>query len=176
MKEIKSVEIAIVDEKTGEAFQKAVNRILCSLARAGHKVVERQILLEQYRAMFVYETVVHKPENQADALELMGERPTCGSCRYCERSADKRVKPRCTFDDRRWKVSDSRAACEDYDGKEEEDGETKVSAGETKRPAQVQQPKQGRRSGRRDASNALLLTEWGTRTEAPDAGEDREAL
>lgn len=72
MKEIKSVEIAIVDEKTGEAFEKAVNRILCSLARAGHEVVERQILLEQYRAMFVYETVVLKPENLADALELMG--------------------------------------------------------------------------------------------------------
>lgn len=176
MKEIKSVEIAIVDEKTGEAFEKAVNRILCSLARAGYKVVERQILLEQYRAMFVYETVVLKPENQADVLELMGERPTCGSCRYCEHSADGRVKPRCTFDDRRWKVSDSRAACEDYYGKEEEDGETKVSAGEAKRPAQVQQPKQGRRSGRRDASNALLLTEWGTRTEAPDAGKDRGAL
>ena len=176
MKEIKSVEIAIVDEKTGEAFQKAVNRILCSLARAGHRVVERQILLEQYRAMFIYETVVLKPENQADVLELMGERPTCGSCRYCEHSADKRVKPRCTFDDRRWKVSDSRAACEEYEGKEEEDGETKVSAGETKRPAEVQQPQKGRRSGRRAAPNTLRLPAWGTRTETPDAGEDRGVL
>ena len=176
MKEIKSVEIAIVDEKTGEAFEKAVNRILCSLARAGHKVVERQILLEQYRAMFVYETVVLKPENQADALELMGERPTCGSCRYCEHSADKRVTPRCTFDDRRWKVSDSRAACEDYDGKEEEDGETKVSAREAKRSAGVQQRLQSRRGGRSAAPNTLRLPACGTRTETPDAGEDREVL
>lgn len=176
MKEIKSVEIAIVDEKTGEAFQEAVNRILCSLAIAGHKVVERQILLEQYRAMFVYETVVLKPENQADALELMGERPTCGSCRYCEHSADGRVKPRCTFDDRRWKVSDSRAACEDYEGKEEEDGETKVPAGEAKRPAGVQQRQKGRRGGRSSAPDTLRLPAWGTRTEAPDAGEDRGVL